>query len=164
MNNNKYTFFWGKGSPFSQWHPCNFIVGETEFNCAEQYMMHQKALLFGDEKTGKKILRARDPGKQKHLGREVRRYDDKIWRAKRELIVYDGNHAKFIQNADLYKALMDTRGTVLVEASPSDSIWGIGLSAEDPRAKDEANWRGMNLLGKILTRLRDNFDSRRAEK
>lgn len=39
----KFTFFFGADSPFSQWHPAKFEVDGVTYNCAEQYMMYQKA-------------------------------------------------------------------------------------------------------------------------
>jgi ribA/ribD-fused uncharacterized protein len=152
-----YTFFWKKESPFSQQHLCNFKVSGVRFNCAEQFMMYQKAALFGDESTMEKILHELVPKEQKSLGRKVGGYIEDIWVSQREEIVYAGNHAKFTQNQNLYKFLMQTSGTTLVEASPTDTIWGIGMSAEDPLALDERNWNGQNLLGKILTKLREDL-------
>ncbi len=117
-------------------------------------LLHQ-ALLFGDVEVAAQILAAVHPRDHKALGRKVRGFDDATWRSERERIVRDGNRAKFTQNAELRAKLVATRGTLLVEASPYDRIWGIGLAATDPRAKDPAKWRGQNLLGKILTALRD---------
>ncbi|MEI7718357.1 MAG: NADAR family protein [archaeon] len=133
----KYTFFWRKESPFSQQHPSNFQVQGVRFNCAEQFMMYQKALLFGDNSVMEKILNSVDPQEQKGFGREIRGYSDQVWIPEREQVVYNGNYAKFTQNDDLYKIFMQTSGTTLVEASPKDTIYGIGLSADDPRALDE---------------------------
>ncbi len=152
-----YTFFFTEASPFSQWYRCRFTVGANTFNCAEQYMMHGKALLFGDTDAAAKILAADHPRDHKALGRKVTPFDDATWKRERAAIVRAGNHAKFTQNAELLDQLLATRGTALVEASPYDRIWGIGLSATDPRAKDPAQWRGQNLLGKILTELRDEL-------
>jgi ribA/ribD-fused uncharacterized protein len=152
-----YTFFWRKESPFSQQYPSNFEVSGIRFNCAEQFMMYQKALLFGDNLTTEKILNSADPKEQKGFGREIRNYSDQVWTSEREKVVYDGSYAKFTQNENLYEFLMQTCGTTLVEASPVDSIWGIGLSADDPRALDEKTWNGQNLLGKILTKLREDL-------
>jgi len=152
-----YTFFFTEVSPFSQWHRCLFTAGELTFICAEQYMMHGKAILFGDREIAAEIIAADHPKTHKALGRKVKGFDDKVCKANREAIVLAGNRLKFEQNPDLKAALLATRGTVLVEASPYDRIWGIGLAAKDPRAQNEATWQGQNLLGKILTKLRDEW-------
>jgi ribA/ribD-fused uncharacterized protein len=151
------TFFYTEASPFSQWHRCRFVVAGVTYTCAEQYMMHGKATLFGDAAVAAEILAAAHPREHKALGRKVANFNDAVWKRERERIVRDGNRAKFGQNADLRAALLATRGTTLVEASPRDTIWGIGLAAADPRANDPATWRGQNLLGKILTELRDEL-------
>lgn len=152
-----FTFFFTEASPFSQWYRCSFTEDGRAFNCAEQYMMHGKAVLFEDGEVAAKILEADHPRTHKALGRKVRGFDDKVWRRERERIVRAGNHAKFTQNPELRELLLATRGTVLVEASPYDKIWGIGLAASDPRAQDPSQWKGGNLLGKILTALRDDL-------
>jgi ribA/ribD-fused uncharacterized protein len=152
-----FTFFFTEASPFSQWYRCTFEAGGHAFRCAEQYMMHGKALLFGDAEIAAEILAADHPRKHKALGRKVRGFDDAIWKREREGIVLAGNRAKFTQNAALREQLLATRGTTLVEASPYDRIWGIGLAATDPRARDPKQWRGQNILGRILTALRDEL-------
>ena len=152
-----FTFFWKTSSPFSQWYPCRFRIGPVTFNCAEQYMMYQKALLFGDRQTGRQILAATSQKQQKALGRMVREFDPVRWEKHREGIVYDGNYAKFTQNRRLLGLLLDTGDTVLVEASPNDCVWGIGLLADHPDARNPENWRGLNLLGKIVTALRHDL-------
>jgi ribA/ribD-fused uncharacterized protein len=150
-----FTLFFTAASPFSQWYPCHFVVDGNQFSCAEQFMMHGKAMLFGDAATAAKILASDSPKTHKALGRTVTPFDDVRWKASREAIVRAGSRAKFTQNPALLEQLLATRGTTLVEASPHDRIWGIGLAATDPRAHDPAQWRGQNLLGKILTELRD---------
>ena len=152
-----FTFFWGPESSFSQWHPSEFRVGAERFTCAEQYMMYGKAVLFADREVAARILEARTPRQHKALGRQVRGFEGAVWERERERIVYTGNHAKFTQNAALLQTLLATRGTELVEASPTDRIWGVGLKAEDPRIQDPATWRGQNLLGQVLTRLREEL-------
>lgn len=152
-----FTFFFTEASPFSQWYRCSFTVEGRPFGCAEQFMMHGKALLFGDAGTAAKILAAEHPREHKALGRKVKPFDDAVWRREREAIVLAGNRAKFTQNPALRELLLATAGTTLVEASPYDRVWGIGLAESDPRAKDPAQWRGQNLLGKVLTRLRDEL-------
>lgn len=152
-----FTFFFTDSSPFSQWYRCTFTVDGNTFNCAEQFMMYGKAKLFGDAETAALILAADHPHEHKALGRKVKRFDEAIWKREREAIVLAGNRAKFTQNPELEQVLRATAGTTLVEASPYDRIWGIGLAATDPRAQDVTQWKGMNLLGKILTRLREEL-------
>jgi ribA/ribD-fused uncharacterized protein len=152
-----FTFFFTEANPFSQWFPCTFTVGENTFNCAEQFMMHGKAMLFEDTERAAKILAAAHPRQHKALGRKVTPFDDAVWKRERINIVRAGSRAKFTQNPELLEKLLATKGTTLVEASPYDKIWGIGLAATDARAKDPAQWKGQNLLGKILTELRDEL-------
>ena len=158
---SEYTFFFTEANPFSQWYPCAFTVEGNTFNCAEQFMMHGKALLFGDTETATKILAAAHPRQHKALGRKVTPFDDAVWKRERMTIVRAGSRAKFTQNPELLAKLLATAGTLLVEASPYDKIWGIGLGATDPRAKDPAQWKGQNLLGKILTELREQLVAER---
>ncbi|MBU5353473.1 NADAR family protein [Paenibacillus barcinonensis] len=153
----KFTFFWHTASPFSQWHPADFIVNGLQYTSAEQYMMHQKALLFGDQKIAEQIMSTNSASVQKKLGRQVKGFDQTVWEAECQRIVYEGNQAKFTQNEELLAALLATRGTTLVEASPDDRIWGVGLAEENPRIHNRSTWRGTNWLGEILTRLREEI-------
>ncbi len=161
-NSKRFTFFWRDQSPFSQWHRSAFEVDGARYVCAEQYMMAGKARLFEDSEILAKILASESPKTHKALGRKVRGFDAAKWEQSREQIVYEGNHAKFTQSPALLEALLATAGTELVEASPLDRIWGVGLSAGDPRIQDPATWRGLNLLGKVLTKLREDLLAQRA--
>jgi ribA/ribD-fused uncharacterized protein len=153
----QFTFFWRTKSPFSQWHPSRYRIAGVEFNCAEQYMMFKKAEYFNDIDIMKMIMKATNPNMQKRLGRSVKNFDASHWEHICQQIVYDANYAKFNQNAHLKRTLLATRGTTLVEASPVDPIWGIGLAEDDPRALNRDTWLGQNLLGEILTRIRDGI-------
>ncbi|MFV3129115.1 NADAR family protein [Niveispirillum sp. KHB5.9] len=157
---DRFTFFWN--GPFSQWHRCNFAVDGAIYNCAEQYMMAEKARLFGDEQALAKIMAAGHPRDQKAAGRRVAGFTEEAWNAVRLAIVQRGNRAKFTTHGDLLALLLETDGTELVEASPLDTIWGVGLAADDPAILDRANWRGLNLLGTVLTQLRDQLLSEQA--
>lgn len=148
-----FTFFWK--SRLSQWHPSPFVIGGVNFTHAEQFMMYAKALLFGDKETASLILKATTPREQQLLGRTVRGFDGTVWMLFREGIVFDANYARFSQNPEQRELLFATCGTTLVEASPHDQVWGIGLAADDPRALDRGQWRGLNLLGQALTRVRE---------
>lgn len=158
MKYDKYTFFFKNNSPFSNWYPCRFRdeVG-AGYNCAEQYMMNRKAMLFMDLDSMEKILRSDDPREQKKLGRSVKNFNTAVWNKNAKKIVYNGCKLKFEQNQDLMDELLKTAGTLLVEASPYDRIWGIGLSIDDPWINDPSKWRGTNWLGEVLTELRDDF-------
>ena len=162
----RYLFFWGHTAKngrvgnacFSQWFPKTFTVDGQSYATAEHFMMAEKARLFSDEEALAQILVAESPGAAKALGRKVRGFDDKVWKAARTEIVVRGNLAKFSQNSELKKHLLKTGKAVLVEAAPRDQIWGIGLGAKNPKASDPALWRGLNLLGFALMQVRDALE------
>ncbi|MEV5768956.1 NADAR family protein [Micromonospora sp. NPDC052213] len=138
----------------SQWWPAPFVVDGIRYATAEHYMMVSKARLFGDEAIAAQMLTVPHPGAVKALGRQGRDFDQATWDACSFDLVVAGNVAKFGQHPDLGQYLSRTGNRVLVEASPADRVWGIGLSATDPRAHDPAHWRGRNLLGFALMRAR----------
>ncbi|WP_055591269.1 NADAR family protein [Peterkaempfera griseoplana] len=138
----------------SQWWPSRFTVEGVEYASAEHWMMAGKARLFGDEAALGRILSARTPAEAKKLGRLVRGFDDAVWERERFRLVVAGNLAKFGQDPGLRRYLLGTGRRVLVEASPVDRVWGIGLVADDERAFDPARWCGLNLLGFALMEAR----------
>lgn len=163
MSHN-YIFFYGHtpGKPyacFSNWHPAKFDKDGHTFQNTEQYMMYRKALLMGDNEMASNILKTPDPKSVKALGRKVKNWDESKWVANREQIMYDGCLAKFStpENLVMKKMLLSTHPKHLVEASPYDKIWGIGLRGTDERAKDPKQWKGLNLLGKTLDKVRDTL-------
>jgi len=128
----------------------------NEYNCAEQYMMFQKALHFKDYESADAIMQAKDPRRQKRLGRQVKNFNEKRWNEIAREVVYFGNLLKFTQNKDLLFYLVNCTETI-VEASPVDKIWGIGLDAANPDCLDRSKWLGKNWLGQVLTKVRDNM-------
>jgi hypothetical protein len=138
----------------SQWWPVTFTVDGLAYPSAEHFMMASKALLFDDAETAERIRQAPHPGAAKALGREVRGFDEQRWAERRFDLVVAGNRAKFGQHRDLRDFLLGTGAKVLVEASPRDAIWGIGLAADDDRAASPENWPGLNLLGFALMEAR----------
>lgn len=147
-------FFWKH--EFGQWTKRVMTDKEgTHFNCAEQYMMYQKARLFGDDEIAEMILEEPRPNKQQELGRMIANFNQNIWDKWKFSIVLAGNILKFTQHADLKGRLLSTGNKILVEASPYDKIWGVGLSASDDRILDEKNWQGQNLLGQVLMTVRE---------
>ena len=158
----KFLFFWGhtpRGSAvdkscLSQWYEAPFLIDDEDYPTAEHWMMASKARLFGDEAVLEAILNSEHPGDAKKLGRKVRDFDQATWEAHRFEIVVTGNVAKFGQNPGLHNFLLNTGDRVLVEASPRDRIWGIGLDEKNPDAYDPGEWRGLNLLGFALAEAR----------
>lgn len=154
MVNMKYTFFYT--GVFSNWHKSLFKYDGIWFSTMEQYMMWTKAMLFGDKETAKKILDAKHPKEQKALGRLVKNFNPAEWDKNKEELVYKGLKEKFDQNQNMKGLLLHSKGD-LVEASPTDRIWGIGFSVENAE-KNIDKW-GENLLGKLLTNLRESYGS-----
>lgn len=159
----RYLFFWSHRPDrqgeidwacLSQWWHAPFEVAATHYPTAEHYMMAEKARLFGDQATLARILVAPSPGAAKKLGREVVGFNSARWDAERFGIVVAGNRAKFGQHPELAAYLRSTGTRILVEASPQDRIWGIGLAEDDPAATDPRRWRGDNLLGFALMQVR----------
>jgi len=142
---DQFHMFWG--GPFSQWYPSIFEVDGEEYNCTEQYMMAKKAMLFGDAEKLAQIMDSSDPRVQKQMGRMVSGFDEDQWNAVARDVVVRGNLAKFSQNPDLQAYLFGTGDQEIVEASPEDVIWGIGLAADHPDAQDKSKWQGTNWLG-----------------
>ena len=164
-----FLMFWGHRPPaaggvgkgcLSQWWPVDFAVDGMTYPSAEHFMMAAKALLFGDTETADRIRQAPHPGAAKALGREVRGFDEQRWAQRRFDLVVAGNLAKFSQHQDLLGFLVGTGSLVLVEASPQDAVWGIGLAADDDRAASPENWPGLNLLGFALMEVRHQLRSR----
>ena len=164
-NSVKYLLFWGHTAKngtvgkecLSQWYGCSFDIDGVTYHTAEQYMMSQKALLFGDREIYDRIMKAPSPDSYKKLGQQVRGFDEEKWKSERCNIVIKGNYAKFSQNGELKEFLLGTGDKVLVEASPYDKIWGIGIGANDKRAENPGLWRGLNLLGFCLMEVRDRL-------
>lgn len=157
---NKFIYFWGDWT--SNFYPCHFVTKDKKtFFCTEQYFMYMKAITFEDYEIAEKILLETKPSNCKKLGRQVRNYDDKIWNEKRYQVMLDANMMKFSQNLDLKDLLLndDFEGKHFVEASPYDAIWGIKCSVKDAK-DDKSNWKGLNLLGKVLDEVRLNLKNK----
>ncbi len=162
----KYLFFWGHtptadghiAEPcLSQWWSCTFHVDGVAYSCAEQFMMAEKARMFRDDEMLEKIMAAAFPIEMKAYGRAVQGFDKDQWDAACYEIVKRGNLAKFSQNPELWAFLRGTRKRILVEASPRDRIWGIGMGKSNPDVLCPIKWRGKNLLGFALTEIRDQL-------
>jgi ribA/ribD-fused uncharacterized protein len=149
-----HIFFWG--GIFSQWYSCSFIdPKDVEYTSTEQYMMAKKCLAHGDYKGVTDVMECDDPREQKAIGRRISNYSDEIWNPKRYQVVVDGNFYKFTQDPRLKELLISTGNKIIVEASPYDKVWGIGLGTNDNRVLNESLWDGQNLLGKAIMDVRE---------
>lgn len=143
---------------FSNWYLSEFCIEGKRFSSMEQYMMYKKAEVFQDWEIARKILDTKQVGEIKKLGRLVSNYNDTIWNGMRQIVVYKGLLAKFEQNKELLKALLDTGDAILAECAVRDCIWGIGLSMKDKRRFSLEEWKGQNLLGFALMQVRDSYN------
>lgn len=159
----EYLYFWSHRpskdgsithSCLSQWYPASFTIDGITYPTAEHWMMASKARLFRDDAVLKQILETTDPRQAKALGRTVSNFDNAVWETNACRLVVEGNVAKFGQNESLKSFLLGTGKRILVEASPDDRIWGIGLVATDEKAKSPATWQGQNMLGFALMNVR----------
>lgn len=161
MQQPEFTFFWGeRSSVFSNFYPAKFVFDGIAFTSSEQCYQYQKAVTFGDTRAAEQIANtttSHNPGRCKRLGRRVANYSDEVWSAVREEIMEEIVYCKFAQNQELGDALLDTSNDELVEASPYDKFWGIGLAPSDERRFDKTRWRGKNALGECLMRVRDRL-------
>ena len=162
----KFLFFWGHQpakdgsitkSCFSQWWKSDFSENGEKYCCMEQYMMKKKSELFGDDEIVKEIMKSTDPKQIKALGRKVKNFDEKKWNEVKYSIVFNGNLLKFSQNIELKDFLLSTGNDIIVEASPYDKIWGIGMSSDDELVKNPTKWKGENLLGFALMEVRERI-------
>jgi ribA/ribD-fused uncharacterized protein len=160
----EFLFFWGHTvkdeitkSCLSQWFPIEFEENGTIYKTAEHYMMAGKAKLFNDQQILEKVLRSETPNQAKSLGRKVKNFDPKLWDEHKYEIVKKANVLKFSQNIQFKDFLLSTDNKVLIEASPYDRIWGIGMLETDSRIADPNLWEGQNLLGFALMEVRDEL-------
>ena len=152
-----FIYFWKPSDNngfLGNWYESPFIKNGIHFINNEQYFMWGKQQLFDQTNVllEKNILETSNPSVIKKLGRFVKNFNQTVWDTKKYEIMKIGLIEKFSQNTELKKALLATNDSILVEASPYDTIWGIGLSEEDAKTN---KWRGDNLLGKALMDVRN---------
>lgn len=141
----------------SNWYLSKFTIDNVTFSSMEQYMMYRKAVCFHDESVAAQILATEDVAEIKALGRVVSNYDESLWNGIRQIVVYEGLLAKFLQNNKLKEKIKVTGNAVLAECAVKDRIWGIGLSMKDPDRFDKTKWKGQNLLGYALMMVRESL-------
>lgn len=141
----------------SNWYLSDFCIDGKTFSSMEQYMMYKKAELFQDQEVAKKILSTDQVGKIKMLGRSVKNYQDTFWNGMHQIVVYEGLLAKFAQKEELLEKLFCTEDAILAECAVQDCIWGIGLSMKDKKRFVIQEWKGQNLLGYTLMKVREKL-------
>ena len=154
-------YFWS--SMYCQWYETKFSEDGIEYLSAEHYMMAKKAKLFDADEIYKQILTTPYPSYAKELGRQIPNFSNEVWDGHKVDIVTQGNYLKFIQNKELLNQLLADRHLTLVEASPVDKIWGVGLGPEDDRVLNEATWQGENLLGICIMAARNRIFKEKAK-
>lgn len=153
--NEDYVFFYG--SCYSQWASYPIVIDDITYNCNEQFMMSEKARLFNDDDSLSAIMKARHPSIQKALGKKVKNFDKDEWEKIAKDVVFKANYAKFTQHPELTVKLLKTGDKIIVEASPTDCIWGVGLAVDDELVLDPKNWRGTNWLGECIMKVREQL-------
>ncbi len=149
-----HIFFWG--GFLSNWQPSQFKYKGLTFFTSEQAFMWEKALFFHDMEAAAQIMKTPEPSTCKKIGRKVKNFQADQWMKKAYQVMVDVNYEKFKQGHFRLR-LLDTYPKTLVEASPEDRIWGIGLHSSDDRVLSENNWKGQNLLGKALMEVRERL-------
>ena len=157
MHKHTHEFFFSSNSPYSNFYPIEYKLSGHTFTSSEQGFMYGKAILFNDKKHAEQILYSKNPQNAKRLGRQVVGFDQKTWNKNKENIMYDNCYAKFKQNQDILVTLLKTKNKILVEASPTDKIWGIGLAEKDASKTPVKYWPGENLLGSVLMKVRSKL-------
>jgi hypothetical protein len=147
-----YALFWNEWP--SNWTYSPFILDGHKYNCVEQYFMAEKARLFKDDQALRMIIKAIDPADQKRYGKGVKGFDERKWSSVCFDVMLRGNLEKYKQNPKLCEKLLDTGNLGMVEASPKDKIWGIGMDKNHVNATKPSRWLGKNLLGKVLDQVR----------
>ena len=160
LENDWGVFFWKPPAYLSNFTLVNFRFNNVNYICAEQAIMHYKSLLFNDTDTADKIMKTSDPFLMKQYGRQVKNFNDTVWKKQIPNVLYDILLCKFSQNEEYLKALLATKNKKLYEASPKDFIYGIGINPETAvKCTEEKSqtWAGKNLLGKTLMKVRQTL-------
>lgn len=155
-----YIFFWKPSETdgyLGNWYTSPLKKDNINYSCVEQYIMAMKAKLFGDNTMLSKIMSTKDPNLHRNFGRLVKDFDEDVWNEHKEDVLYDGLYAKFTQNSNLKDKLLKTGDKILVEASPYDKIYGIGMKKDHPDINNPRKWKGENLLGNTLMRVRKDL-------
>lgn len=143
---------------FSNWYSAGFDYAGKHFANSEQFMMYHKVMMFRKYELADMIMDTEDPSKCKKIaGQKFPEFVSELWEKTCYAIVKRGVKAKFVQNEDIQKTLLDTRCALLAECSPFDKKWGVGIDISDPNRYDISKWIGKNLLGRILMEVRDEI-------
>lgn len=164
---NTRVYFWA--GPLNNWTivkggiliPSKYALdGTSDFRLptSEHVFMYLKAIFFKDMKKAKEIIEASSPKKAKQLGREIYDFSEELWEGYREQAMWEAISLRYESDPNFQKLLLSKRfkGKDFVETNPCDNIWSCGYIETDPRCElSENTWPGLNLFGKLLTKLRN---------
>ncbi|KAL7071548.1 hypothetical protein ACQ4LE_009622 [Meloidogyne hapla] len=153
--------FFTKAYAFSNHFKCYFYVDDLRFCCTEQFYMYYKAVVFGDTESANQIMEMTEARDMKRVGSYIRLFNTEKWRKISILVMTICNMEKYKQNEELRRLLFETGDTLLVEATAQDLYWGAGIDVDSASIRDKQNWPGKNVLGRILTRIRDVLRSKK---
>ena len=143
---------------FSNWYPAEFDYAGQHFLNSEHFMMFHKVMMFHKHDLACQIMETDDPAMCKKIaGQKFPEFDSELWEKTCYQIVKRGVKAKFAQNEDILKVLLDTGNALLAECSPFDRKWGIGIGLSNPDHLIVAKWKGRNLLGRVLMEVREEL-------
>lgn len=149
--------FYGPKSPFSLYYPCKFTINfnnmNLTFTSSKQYIIYMKATIFGDLIKANKIIKEKSSNNLKNI--KIKNFDEKEWGDVKYDIIYKGNKLKFTQNLDLKNILLNTNNKVLIKTG--DNVWGIGLGSKHIDIYNPNKWKGNNLLGIIIMKVRNSI-------
>ncbi|KAK8840540.1 hypothetical protein M9Y10_030748 [Tritrichomonas musculus] len=161
-NNNHYTFicFSKKEEElgcFSLTFPCEF---KDRFGNKYSSLLHftsaQKALLFNDYSSHKKIISTNNLQEISQISKHITNFDREKWDKISYKFAYEGNLYKFTQNDKLFETLLSSKpDSLFVCCDPNDPKYGIGLTLQDSKCRNPFEWKGHNLLGFQITKVRD---------
>lgn len=156
VTKNNFLAFFGQNCPLSNFYEAPFYADGFKYRHVEQFLFCKKAEFARDDASKQKILTANTPAECKKIGKHIK-VVQKDWYPEEILVMKKGLREKFMQNAALKEFLIATGEKTLLEASPKDKFWGIGMGLKGVATSDRVVWSGKNRLGEMLMDLRNQL-------